>query len=519
MDLRDWVQPDLSYLIYWPRDDSDWDELRDRYYSGKDPQLSPLHRTLQVARELGCRTVVAEQRYNDADYRSEFSAFWSLHFTDPPPFAHRLHFFGTDIEDADSAICGVDADACDYLGYAILRPVPLAPVARALLRPPQRLREFGAVLTEIDDNISFFGIPLSIKGVPFSEQDGQYVRCAHTALWVCHYIMYRRRIIGRFTTAEVIGLAPATLGMQRAMPSDGLNQPQMQTVMSEFGLPPIVYRLGELPTVLSVPDPECPEGDGSKPDAKKSLWDARVITIACRYLNSGLPVVVSTRDHTFLLVGYFFDESGHVCLVVGDDQVGPYETLADIVADDKRRQWEQLMLPQPPRVFLTAEAAENVVYERLQHERNHEAHNGDAVPAPITDSLPHKLDAGDLNFRTFLLRGRDYKARLPEQKRFDDVVNVIRLAPLSHWVLVVEVHDSTLRDAGGSHVVVEFVFDTTSHDLAPRVLCVSYPEITIVHPPDFGMRRVANTGEITAWRSQMELVEAASISQGHPATG
>lgn len=503
MDRQRWVQPDKPFVIYRPRRQAHWDKLRDRYFAAlpeADRRDSPLHRTLKIARELGCRTVVAEQRYNDADYRSEYSAFWSLRFSDPPSFTHRLHFFGTDV--ADDAVCRVDPATCDYLGYAILRPVPLAPVGRVLLRAPEKLRTCGAILTEVDDNISFFGIPLTVRGVPFSEQDGQYVRCAHAALWVCHYILYRRHIIARFTTAEVVARAPATLGLQRAMPSDGLNPMQMQIVMTEFGLPPIVYRLGELPMILGMSDagPVVSKTDGS---AVGDRSEEGLVAIACRYLNSGLPVIVTTREHVFLLVGYYYDQKRKlVCFVVSDDQVGPYEIVSDELVNDRRWPWDELMVPQPPRVFLTAEAAENVVRERLRRQR-HQTTNG--VAAPLTDALPNLLEAGRLRLRTFLVRGRDYKARLTEQDRGREVIKVIRLAPLSHWVLVVEVQNALLHTDDGSRVIAEFVFDTTSHDLEPRLLCVSYPEITYVHPPDFGERRHANTGENVSWRSQLEL--------------
>lgn len=462
--------------------------------------LRPLERAFAVAADLGCRTVVIENRYVDADYSSEYSAFWSLRFTDPPSFARRLHFFGSDISAKD--VHCVDPETCDYLGYVILRPVPHAPVGRALLRPPPALINANAVLTEVDDNVSFFGASLAVSGVPFSQQDGEYVRCAHAALWTCQYIVYRQRVIGRYTTADVIALSPTTLDLQRAMPSKGMNVPQMQTVLSEMGLPPLTYLVGDLPTVLGIRNPKPPKHQkGEAPPPGR--WDTRLVTIACRYLNSRLPVIVSAGVHTFLLVGYYFESDGEsdadqakrIRFVVCDDQTGPYDVVVDPLCDDDHGgPWDVLMVPQPPKVFLTAEAAETCAYYMMSRPVT--------GPAPLSQAIRARLGSG-VRLRTFLLRGREYKARLSEQGRFHDVLRTLRLTPLSQYVIVVEAHDYELRAEGSPYVIAEFVFDATSYDLEPRALCVSYPEFTYVNPPDYAERRYANTGDHTAWRSQI----------------
>ena len=68
----------------------------------------------------GCATVVIENRYVDADYRSDFSAFWSLRFEPRTGFARRMHFFTKRVEEAELHALPEDHG---YLGYVILRPV------------------------------------------------------------------------------------------------------------------------------------------------------------------------------------------------------------------------------------------------------------------------------------------------------------------------------------------------------------------------------------------------------------
>ncbi len=108
---------------------------------GDDPQLLvALRRCLQVARDGGCQTIVIENRYVDADYRSEFSAYWSLKFAGRPGFTRRMHFFTADLE--DDAIHTLP-DNAGYLGYIVLRPVATGVVGRTVLAPPPQLAGEG----------------------------------------------------------------------------------------------------------------------------------------------------------------------------------------------------------------------------------------------------------------------------------------------------------------------------------------------------------------------------------------
>src|SRR4051794_22993792 len=96
MDIAGWVDPDCPYWSHRPRTQADWDAIVDEY-GGRRPE--PLRQALDVAADGGCKTIVVENRYVDADYRSEYSAFWSLRFQPPPGFARRMHFFGAELED------------------------------------------------------------------------------------------------------------------------------------------------------------------------------------------------------------------------------------------------------------------------------------------------------------------------------------------------------------------------------------------------------------------------------------
>ena len=83
----------------------------------------------------------------------------------------------------------------------VMRPTPLSPVSRAMLRPPPEL--FDSIRARIAENVSFFGDTLTVEGFPFTQQDTQLCRCAHSAAWMCHYAGYLRGDVARVPRGRV----------------------------------------------------------------------------------------------------------------------------------------------------------------------------------------------------------------------------------------------------------------------------------------------------------------------------
>src|SRR4051812_33680018 len=65
----------------------------------EDKVLAPLRGILEVARLGGCQTIISEEYYSDADYRSEFSLFWSRKAEERTQGTRRLHFFAEYVAD------------------------------------------------------------------------------------------------------------------------------------------------------------------------------------------------------------------------------------------------------------------------------------------------------------------------------------------------------------------------------------------------------------------------------------
>jgi hypothetical protein len=484
--MSPWVDPNRHGWLHTPTSDRQWGALLRRYQAEPD---SPLARVFEVARAGRCRTVVEENRYVDPDYRSEYSAFWSQRFPTRPAFAHRLHFFRRRLaEDELHRLRQTDG----YLGYTVLKPLSPGRVGRTMLSPPPRLRR--ATLTLATDEVSLYGAPLSVTGFPFCEQDGEYLRCAHAAAWMCHYYAHLRGLAGRRVTAELVQtVPPAALSPERPLPSPGLTLNQIQALFGSTGQPALFYGVSEMPEVEGVENPT-PQFDAQGRIKPHGLWDTRIFSVVCRYLNAGFPVLIGTADHAFVALGWF-REGGRIRFVVCDDQWGPYQRIASPFTHAKGP-WHSFMVPLPPKLYLSGEMAESTAHFLL---RAYGALSG--APTAWQD-LARKLINKEVSLRTFLRSNLGYKSELPSQRQGDDATRALRLARLPHWVWVVEVHDRVRRDRGRPSVMAEFVFDSTSWDRRPALNALSLPQLTMIFPPDDGkVQRV--TGPVSPWSSHL----------------
>jgi hypothetical protein len=462
----EWAPPDTDAWVKHPTSDAQWDTLIHEY-GGSMP--APLRQVIKVARGHGARTVVIENRYIDSDWRGEFAAFWSTRFEPPSSFTRRLHFFRRVIDYEDLHRLPADPG---YIGYSVIRPIPHGPVGRTVLAVPRALKD--AVLTTIEDQVSLFGNLLSVTGVPFYQQDLEFVRCAHAASWIVHYTAWRRALVGRRGTADMFALSPKHLSHIRALPSGGMTLLQMQAVFEALREPAIFYSVNNLPDATKGSPPE-PKLDEEGEPLPGGFWDKRIFSVICRYLNSGFPVIVAGKDHALALVGWTRGPSGPR-FIACDDQVGPYEVI-DSPFTHYIAPWEAIMAPAPPKVFVAGEAAEISAYRHLR------TLGAASVASPLT-VLADRLTADELRLRCFLLSNREYKQAIAKQQRAAPVLRALRRAHLPHYVWVVEAQDRMRGEAGEPSVVAELVFDSSSHDESPRLNAVTIPGAVIVLAPE-----------------------------------
>lgn len=482
--MTSWEDPDPAEVLPLLTD-SDWKALTGRYENHRE---RPWRRCLEVARESGARCAVVETRYLDRDYRSEYSAFFSRTFEGVADSAHRVHFFGSALR--SDQIWQLPKNR-GYLGYVVVRPAPHARVGRTYLAPPPTMRPF--VHCAVTAKVSFFGQELAVECVPFAQQDTQFGRCAHVAGWVCHNTAALRGDVSPREMADFSMFAASRVPDHRPLPSQGLTGLELSNLLRDFGLPPIVYQIGDLPT--SGREPPVPD---HAPDDAPGTWDTRVIAVVCRYLNSAFPVIIGTRHHAFTLIGYRRDSTKSrfdwMSFIRHDDQRGPYLWVADVLNDiDEATShaygpWALVIAPVPDKLWLLPEAAERAGRAYLM------AYDSEMAAPTFAD-----LEAeGRLTLRTYATSANSFKSVASRRRLGADALREYRLARLPRMVWVVEAIDRRRRRRGEAAVVGEAVFDSTSNDVAPRALIVRVPGALLVAQTSGEVREVAATNHATA---------------------
>lgn len=400
---------------------------------------------------LGARTVLVEYRYLDPDWRNEHKEFYASTYRRYPSVAHRLHFFAEPPPDLMAPDKPMQLTGMSYLGYTVFRPVPAAPVGRTFLALAD-----GHDLTCLTDDKVNVGRDLTVTGAPFISQDAQLSRCAHTTTWVTAYYHHRRFHGPRVLPGDIANSTGSDLEHGRQLPSPGLTIGQIADAARAVGLPPLVYPLRDL------------VGHETPP------------RIICRYLNSGLPVTVSTRSHAFVLVGYGRTQDAEgksrIHFIRQDDEVGPYQRVDEWRLDD-HGEWEYAIVPLPSKVYVAGEDAEALGAARITRalERSLTAESTDLSERLAT--LPQG-DPDRPTFRSTVVFSNAFKSSLDARGYPLDVAAVYQRMPMSRYVWVVELTERALRDDPAGErpcVVAEAVIDATDHMRDLHVLAWRVP--------------------------------------------
>jgi hypothetical protein len=426
----DWAEERGPEILSFPKDLQDYF----RRYVFDLEGGRPAQWVTRTAVRAGATSVMVERNYIDADYRNEFANFYAQTFRHLPDRCQRLHF--------------ADLKTREYQGFAVMRPILGRPVCRTMLAPPPGLAPYVSCLTQ--SRAFPYGFRFGIRGFPFISQDYQYGVCAHAAIWmVAHYfhLEFRRP---RFYVSDIVEGAKQSPYIYRQVPSVGLTHEQISAALEALRMPAISYVLDELP-----------QSENSH-------------TIACRYLNSRLPVILLGGQHARVLIGYGADDHGELFFICNDDARGPYLAIQDAetayaeaeVEDAEAVTWERLVVPVPGRIYLAGEPAEREGALALRREL--------AKAADLSEILK-SVEDGDTRVRTYVSEIADYKRRLRGRGVPPEVVAHHARISCSHWVWIVELQDRSLAAKGRRCVLGEVVIDATSDGLKPNFLFANLP--------------------------------------------
>ena len=310
--------------------------------------------------DLNAKTCVLEEKYIDKGHIIDYQKFYSRSFKDYGRITKRIHFFAKDFSTADFKESLENNDIGylqdTYLGFVVIRPIegsdgnPL--IGRALLKTYAD-EENGEkrVFVRGDYEASLFGIPLSIRSLPFQAQDQGVSRCATVALWAALHPLGDSFGTPRHTPVEITEISTSLPSLSRQFPSSGLTWAQMINYVRSIGLDveAILIKRGINPDII--------------PSAVKA------------YIEAGLPLIGalkltkkngSPEYHAVTITGHKCDSMGEVKeLYVHDDQIGPYSRVKP---DGSFKVWEnewndkgynveleKLLIPIYPKIRITFE--------------------------------------------------------------------------------------------------------------------------------------------------------------------
>lgn len=435
--------------------------------------------------------VLIEDTYFDSDHRDEYAKHYAHVFHREPQTCERIHLFAIDpdlsdgdaerelqatIEKVERALRVVadtgDREALDQaienyssmrdrpvglwwgecLGFIVLRPSLNHPVARTVLRPPRNVAARVSCTTAFGARPA--GFRYKVNGFPFLSQDGQLSSCAHAAIWMIAYYHHESNGTRRVYLSDI---ANATGLRPEETPGEvdrGMTIDQMASVFRKIGLPAIYH-----------------SADADSPKMIK------------RYLNSRLPVLVASRDHAMVLVGYGTDDTGPFW-IAHNDLHGPYITVHPRPANRESYQssddailertwvdteigrWEGIFIPRPSHtLYMTGDQAENLGSQSFKRI---------VLELPGVEKTDELAASGNTSLRTYTIQANDYKERL--RARVSERVCRLHIAePMPKWVWVVELHDEHRATHAADSVIGEVVLDATADSETAGVLCGNVP--------------------------------------------
>lgn len=294
--------------------------------------------------EIGARSLLVEEDYVDRHFLHEFVAYYATMLRRPPGQCTRIHVFTEEIGEDKLmnwiGCIGSEREALQsriasmYLGYIVVRPLPFAPIGRTLLRPyPDDRQGRCYEPASTMHHVHFLGLDLSIKSLPFQQQDQAVGACATTALWVSLSRVMKADGHRAVTPKDVTEAATRHVVNGRAMPAvAGLSDEQVDSAVRAFGYEP--YRFST---------------------EARDNWSLFQLALKC-YVTSGIPVLLRVRAdrasgyHALVVAGIRevagFDRQEPVKGVTGmgyrpidrlyvhDDRLGPYARMVLVKGED-----------------------------------------------------------------------------------------------------------------------------------------------------------------------------------------
>ena len=312
-----------------------------------------------LVKRCGVCCAIIEEEYVDRDYIHDYSSYYSLCFSKYSKCCKRCHLFSKKyskeeiydiiLKGGSSSIKGLRDS---YIGFFVFKPLPKVSFGRTYIKADavcaadsKQIHFFAKVKAEV----CFFGLNMSVEGIPFQEQDSIVAVCATSALWTAFQItQYKFRhttyspcLITRMATPDVV------------FPNRGLFVKEMIHAISSIGLGTYhEFALDEAkgvpyPLVKAVVAAYLPIGVpiiliGSLGIGEERLGLHAVTVCGCRFVKKP-----SLKKHKGAITLF---SDGMESLICSDDQVGPYCEMTPIFCEEEEEndngsRWRTQWLP------------------------------------------------------------------------------------------------------------------------------------------------------------------------------
>lgn len=200
--------------------------------------------------ECGCKSMVLEKNYTDKDYLNDYLHFYASCHQVYPKTCKRLHFFTMSVN-SDLIIpefTNVEELRTlqeNYLGFAVIRPIPGVPIGKTVLKPYSAtnfdsnmgfLKNIRNIFTTKKYEANLLGNSLKTHSLAFQQQDCVVSACATIALW--SVLQKTSTQYGYYTptTYEITQSANLKNSSARPIPSSGLQVNQVMDAIHYFGM-------------------------------------------------------------------------------------------------------------------------------------------------------------------------------------------------------------------------------------------------------------------------------------------
>lgn len=256
--------------------------------------------------EVNAESMMVEGEYVDADFLDDYAHYYVKCYKPYSRFCKRIHFF-TDItkdeledlfnnylEGSVSKGAMQDELSKKYLGFIIIKPLPVTIIGRTALVPYSDTKQDGddepdrrSIRCLRPYSVNILGVPLTVKTIAYLEQDKVIAACATSALWCAFQKAAHSNGYHIPTLYEITDYATMYSTTRRPIPSTGLNGDQMCRAIKAVGLEPEFWRMRE--------------NDGR--------CVGLLLASTYAYLRGGMPVVamveiVGEGGHAITLTGY-----------------------------------------------------------------------------------------------------------------------------------------------------------------------------------------------------------------------